>query len=164
MDLFEIIERPFDAVMERRAATPTDTPDPANNRIIRMWPVEPIPLDEVKAARKVAATAKRYEVETGGILMAGTTIRTDRESQALINGAYGLARDMLSGDVSSEAIDFKGADGWAEIEPAAMVTIGRAVALHVQACFRAERTLHDAIDAAETAEAVLDVDITAGWP
>lgn len=51
-----------------------------------------------------------------------------------------------------------------EIEPAAMVAIGRAVALHVQACFRTERALHEAIDAVDDAAAVLAVDVSAGWP
>ncbi|AWB06819.1 hypothetical protein A6A40_17355 (plasmid) [Azospirillum humicireducens] len=154
----------FDATTHRMASTYTDTPDPERNRIVRVWAVEPIPLTEVKVARKAAATAKRHEVETGGIIVAGASIRTDRESQSLINGAYSLARDMLAGDVQTMPIDFKGADGWAEIEPATMLAIGRAVALHVQACFRAERALHEAIDAAETAEAVMAVDIASGWP
>lgn len=163
MDILNTVET-FDATTHRMAETYTDTPDPERNRIVRRWHVEPIPLAELKAARKAVATAKRYEVETGGILMAGTVIRTDRESQGLINGAYGLARDMLAGGVPAAPIDFKGADGWAEIPPSVMVDIGRAVGLHVQACFRAERQLHEAIDAAEDAAAVLGVDIAAGWP
>jgi hypothetical protein len=154
----------FDAATHRMTDAFIDAPDPERNRIVRTWTIAPIPLAEIKATRKAAATAKRYEVETGGITMAATVIRTDRESQGLINGAYGLARDMLAGGVPAAPIDFKGADGWAEIPPSVMVDIGRAVGLHVQACFRAERLLHEAIDAAKDAAAVLAVDIQAGWP
>ncbi|MGA1856912.1 DUF4376 domain-containing protein [Azospirillum sp. 11R-A] len=163
MEIFETCP-PFDARTHRQAATYTDTLELEHQRIRRAWGVEPIPLDELKTARKDAATAKRYEVETGGILVAGTTIRTDRESQGMITGAYGLARDMLTGSVPTAPIDFKGAGGWAEISPSVMVDIGRAVGLHVQACFRAERQLHKAIDAAQDVTAVLAVDIAEGWP
>lgn len=121
-------------------------------------------LDTVKAERKALASAQRYAVETGGITIGGSTIRTDRESQGLVNGAYSLARDMIDGHVPAQPIDFKGANGWEQIEPEDMVAVGRAVALHVQACFSRERALHRQIDDAGDVEAVLAIDVMAGWP
>ena len=41
--------------------------------------------------------------------------------------------------------------------------IAAAIALHVQACFSAERAHHEAINAASDAE-LYDYDITTGWP
>ena len=121
-------------------------------------------LDTVKAERKALASAQRYAVETGGITIGGSTIRTDRESQGLVNGAYSLARDMIDGHVPAQPIDFKGTNGWEQIEPEDMVAVGRAVALHVQACFSRERALHRQIDDAGDVEAVLAIDVMAGWP
>lgn len=121
-------------------------------------------LASTRASIKATVTARRFTAETGGITIGGMTIRTDRESQALINGAYNLARDMLAGDVAETPIEFKGASGWTQIAPAEMVAVGRAVAAHVQACFAHERALHDDIDVAATTADVLAVDINTGWP
>lgn len=57
----DIMDRPFDAAIERRAPTYTDTEDPDNNRIVRRWSIEPIPSEEIatalEAARAGAITA-----------------------------------------------------------------------------------------------------------
>ncbi|KAA0573372.1 DUF4376 domain-containing protein [Azospirillum sp. Sh1] len=121
-------------------------------------------LDTVKTEHKNLASSQRYVAETGGITVGGAVIRTDRESQGLVNGAYSLARDMVDGHVPAQPIDFKGASGWEQIAPEDMVAIGRAVALHVQACFSRERALHRQIDDAGDIEAVLAINVTAGWP
>lgn len=94
--------------------------------------------DELKA---YAANA-RYAAEVGGIELVGRKIRTDRESQSLINGAVSLAQQD-----PSAPIDFKGADGWVQLDSATMISIGLAVARHVRACFSKERQASDAIDA-----------------
>lgn len=76
---------------------------------------------------------KRWRLETGGITVGGAPVRTDRESQAMINGAFALAKDS-----PSTSILFKTAAGFASLNADAIVGIGRAVAAHVQACFAAE--------------------------
>ncbi len=160
MELFELVERPFDAVMERMAATPVDTPDPANSRIVRMWPVEPIPLDEIKAARKDAATDLRWRKETGGIVIAGVRVATDDRSKTLILGK----RAQAQADPAA-TFRWKAAGGaWIALTGAQIIAIADAVADHVQACFDREGELHDLIDEAEDAAAALTVDITDGWP
>jgi hypothetical protein len=123
------------------------------------WTVTDKPLAEVLAARKEAVTALRYAKETGGIVLNGAAIRTDRESQALINGAK-----LLAEAEPAEVVDFKAASGWVSLDSATMQAIGLAVGQHVRACFRQERELHEAIDAAATVAAVQAIDITAGWP
>ncbi|MBP2231763.1 hypothetical protein J2847_005082 [Azospirillum agricola] len=61
MEIFEKIPT-FDAATHRQATTYTDKPDPANNRIVRVWDVEPIPLAEVTATLKarVAEAVQRH--------------------------------------------------------------------------------------------------------
>jgi hypothetical protein len=58
----EILARPFDARVERRGPTYTDTPDPDNDRIVRMWDVEAIPPEEIAATLKaqVADAVQRH--------------------------------------------------------------------------------------------------------
>ncbi len=159
MDIFNTVPA-FDAATHRMASTYTDTPDPARGRVVRTWDVEPIPLDEVKAARKAAATDLRWQKETGGIVIAGVPVATDDRSKMLILGKRAQAQ-------ADPAMVFrwKAASGdWVELTGAQIIAVADAVAHHVQACFDREGELHDAIDAAGTAEAVLAVDIAAGWP
>ncbi|MBP2310158.1 DUF4376 domain-containing protein [Azospirillum melinis] len=159
MDIFETV-LPFDARTHRQAATYTDTPDPEHQRTRRVWGVEPIPLDELKAARKAVATDLRWQKETAGILINGMQVATDDRSKTLILGKRAKGREN-----PDMAFRWKAASGaWVELTGAQIIAIADAVADHVQACFDREGDLHDAIDAAETAEAVLSVDIHAGWP
>lgn len=61
MDLFETVPS-FDARTHRQAATYTDAPDPDNDRIKRVWNVEPIPPEEIAATLKaqVADAVQRH--------------------------------------------------------------------------------------------------------
>lgn len=160
MDILNTVET-FDAATHRMAETFSDTPDPERNRIIRRWHVEPIPLDEVKAARKAVATDLRWRKETAGILINGMLVATDDRSKTLILGKRAQAQ-------SNPAMVFrwKAASGdWVELTGAQIIAIADAVANHVQACFDREGELHDLIDAAgPDAAAVLAVDISTGWP
>lgn len=90
------------------------------------------------------AAQRRWEIETGGITVAGTAIRTDRESQALINGALSLAQAD-----PGATIEFKRADGWVMLKSAEMAAIALAVGRHVQAAFAAERAVSEAIASQE---------------
>ena len=122
--------------------------------------VEPIPLAEMKAVRKASATELRWQQETRGIVIAGVPVATDDRSKTLILGKRAQAQ-------ADPAMIFrwKAASGeWVDLTGAQIIAVADAVADHVQACFDREGELHDAIDAAETAEAVLTVDIAAGWP
>lgn len=159
MDIFETV-LPFDARTHRQSAIYTDTLELEHQRIRRVWGVEPIPLDEVKAARKAVATDLRWQKETAGILINGMQVATDDRSKTLILGKRAKGREN-----PAMTFRWKAASGaWVELTGAQIIAIADAVADHVQACFDREGELHDTIDAAETAEAVLSVDITAGWP
>lgn len=116
-------------------------------------------LARKKADRLSELAAYRYEKETSGITLNGVAIETNRESQALINGAWSFSQ--LNPAV---LIDWKGANGWIQIDAATIAAIAGAVATHVQACFSTERVHAEAIAALETSEAVQSYDITGGWP
>ena len=118
-----------------------------------------IPFAQQKERKLSDLAALRYQHETSGITLNGMQIETDRQSQALITGAWSFAQ--LNPSV---LIDWKGVNGWIQIDAATVNVIAGAVATHVQACFTNERLHAEAINALATSEEVADYDMTAGWP
>ncbi len=105
----------------------------------------------------VYAAAKRYAVETGGIVINEMRVMTDRASQALITGAYNYVREN-----PDALVKFKTAGGFVELTATQMTAIANAVGAHVQASFAAEGAVNVAI-ADGTIKTVADVD-AASWP
>ena len=94
-------------------------------------------------AQKVAELAEhRYNNEVAGLDIGGMTIKTDRESQSLLHGAYQalLEKDAL-GDPIVAQIDWKGVNGWVTVDLATITPIKLAAVNHVQRCFTAERAV-----------------------
>lgn len=128
-------------------------------------PEPPITADGLKEI----VTAFRWEVETGGITMpGGVRVATGIDDQNRITSVVANAERA-----GLEQVDFKAADGWAKVTLAELQAIATAVALHVQACFSAERAHHEAIDAllaqhqgdAQALQEALDgYDESQGWP
>lgn len=117
-------------------------------------------LGKLKAALIAAATAHRWEVETGGITMPnGVQVKTGTDDQARITSV--IANAHLAG---VDSVDFKAASGWVSLTLAEVQGIAAAIALHVQACFAAERAHHEAIGALPKLEDARAYDITEGWP
>lgn len=85
------------------------------------------------------AAAKRYEVETGGIVVNGAPVATDRGSQTMIANA--LSYVVNSGAAS---VSYKSPAGFVTLTAEQIKAVGLAVGAHVQACFKAE----DDVDAA----------------
>lgn len=99
------------------------------------------------------AAMKRFAREVGGVVFGQATVRTDRESQALINGAYSAAvRDP------SFVTRWKVADGtFASLDAEAISTVAGLVAAHVAASFAIEAHVSDQISAG-VITSVADVD------
>lgn len=116
------------------------------------------PIEHALAAKLAALAAYRYQRETGGITAGGAVIATDRESQAMINGALSLV-----GLLPETVIDFKGVSGWMQIDAATVIAIAQTVGAHVQACFSAERAHSEAIAQLATAAEIEAYDFTTGW-
>lgn len=115
---------------------------------------------DAQSEKLAALAAMRYARETAGLVINGATVKTDRESQAALTGAY---TSLKNGLVS--AIDWK-ADGrvWVSLSLAQVEAMAQAVAAHVQACFTAERAHAESISALTTVEAVDAYDVSTGWP
>jgi hypothetical protein len=111
----------------------------------------------------IYAANKRYAVETAGITIGGSTIATDRESQAMITGAYNYLQAN-----PAESVQFKTKNGFVDLDATAMTVIATAVGAHVQACFAREAAVAAAIDdETVTTTAEIDAafaDVTAEWP
>lgn len=106
------------------------------------------------AVLKAYAAAKRWSVQTGGVVVSGVSVDTSDASRSMIADA--VAYVEASGTTS---VDFKAASGWVTISAAEMTAIGLAVGAHVQACFAAER----AVDAAIAAGTITTVTAIDGW-
>ena len=123
------------------------------------YTLAPLPTEQARADLMAAVSAKRWAVETGGItLPGGAVVGTTIDDQNRITSA--IANAQLAGVVS---VDFKAQSGWVTLSLDHMRGIAGAIALHVQACFSAERAHHEAIAAASETE-LMAYDINAGWP
>lgn len=110
-------------------------------------------LAEAIAAKQRELAAARYITETGGVVIAGATIRTDRESQAQLSSAY---TSLKAGLISST--EWKASDGWATVTLAEIEPIAKVVAQHVAACFARERRISELAAAAGAAAELAGID------
>jgi hypothetical protein len=116
---------------------------------------EPEPEPEVPPDWPAVIAERRWEVEVGGIVVAGLAIATDDRSKLLINGA--AVEAMLDPDYQMQ---WKTPDGFVELSGSQVLAIARAVRAHVQACFDREAELLAELEAGTFTEAMLDQ----GWP
>lgn len=134
---------------------------------VQQWDLVPLSEAEIsdalaaEKARLIAAvTARRWEVETGGIAFPdGTRIGTTIDDQNRITAV--IANAELAGVTS---VDFKAASGWVSLTLDEVRGVAAAIAVHVQGCFSEERAHHEAIEALQTLADVSAYDISAGWP
>ncbi|MFB2562419.1 DUF4376 domain-containing protein [Rhizobium sp. IMFF44] len=120
--------------------------------IVSGWSPEPPPIDLY-----AYAASKRYAVETGGIVLNGMRVMTDRASQSLITGAYNYVQAN-----PEIAVKFKTSGGFVELTAAQMTAIANAVGAHVQAAFAAEGEINQQIIAG-TITTLAEIDAF-GWP
>ena len=119
----------------------------------------PVPPEQLRADLMDAATSKRWDVMTGGVtLPGGISVGTTIDDQNRVTSV--IANAQLAG---VESMDFKAESGWVTLSLDQVRGIAAAVALHVHACYAAERAHHVAIAAASEAE-LYGYDINAGWP
>ena len=100
----------------------------------------------------------RYQHEVGGVTINGSLVKTDRESQATITGAY--ARASVN---PATTVSWKADNGFVTIDAEEIAMFGDAVFDHVQGCFSHEKHFTELIDGAETVEALMAIDIDVGW-
>ena len=126
----------------------------ADGRATATYPVLDYSADEVagvleaaKAAKRQEIASARFEAETAGIDVNGFTVRTDRESQALITGA--ALKAMQDSEYSCR---WKTESGFVELTSLQISAVADAVRAHVQGCFDREAELLTLIEAAESPE------------
>lgn len=116
-------------------------------------------VEERRARLKDAATARRWEIETGGLTLPnGIRVLTGKADQNRITSV--IVNAQMAG---IEAVDFKADSGWTRLTVAEITAIACAIGRHVQACFTAERVHHEAIDQLDAA-GIDTYDLAAGWP
>ncbi|MCB2106345.1 MAG: DUF4376 domain-containing protein [Rhodobacteraceae bacterium] len=81
----------------------------------------------------VYAADCRFRKETGGVVINGATIATDRGSQAMTSGAFNYVTVNLD-----KVISYKTAGGFVSLTADQVKAIADAVGAHVQACFDKE--------------------------
>jgi len=106
-------------------------------------------LEKAKSEKKQEIAAARYAAEIAGVTVGGVTVRTDRESQALITGAA-----LKAMQDATYTCRWKTESGFVTLDAATIIAIADAVRSHVQTCFDAEYARGVLIDAAETVEDV----------
>ena len=121
---------------EKLAAAPEPEPPPAPD-----WPA--------------LIAARRFQAETGGVIVEGIQVNTERDSQALLTGA------AFAASLDPEyQIKWKAATGFADLTAQQIIGVASAVRAFVQACFNREAELLDAVvDGSITAEMLEE-----GWP
>ena len=143
--------------LEENGVVPGDEPDTYKIN----WNTLPLPVELVRETLKKELASYRYIKETDGITVNGSTILTDRESQATITGAKAYS------DVDLTAVvNWKSPTGWVEINRDTILALAQAVGMHVQTCFTREKAICDLIDAALSVEDLITVsaDMKTGWP
>lgn len=111
-----------------------------------------IVLQDARDSKKAEIAAARWGAETAGIDASGFTVRTDRESQALITGA---ALQAIV-DYDYECL-WKTSEGFVHLSAEQIKYIAQLVRLHVQSCFDREAELLPLIDAAESQDELKEI-------
>jgi hypothetical protein len=109
-----------------------------------VYRTEPIPVPPPTTADLIAYAADaRYRRETVGITVNGAAIATDRQSQAMIAGAFTYLQQR-----PDATIQWKTASGaFVALAAADLAMIAQVVGTHVQACFAKEAEVFAAISA-----------------
>lgn len=117
-------------------------------------------IDQAKATLTEQVTAHRWAVETGGITLPnGVQIATGTADQNRVTTV--IANATLAG---IDTVEFKAATGWVTLTLDQVRGIAAASALHVQACFTAERAHHEAIAALTDPAEIEAYSVNTNWP
>mgnify|MGYP003108383428 CR=1 FL=1 len=121
-------------------------------------------LDQSKAQALNEIAVTRFDVETGGVIVAGKYYSTDRDSQSAIARASGTVSWKCNSTVTRKIDDVDTVCvGSAEFANSDMDAVGTAVTAHVAACYAREAELMTAINAADSVSALRSIDLTSGW-
>ena len=99
--------------------------------------------------------ARRFQVETGGVTVAGVQINTERDSQSLLTGA------AFAASLDPEyRIKWKAATGFVDLSAQQIIGVASAVRAFVQSCFDRESELLNEVKNGTIELSMLET----GWP
>lgn len=101
-------------------------------------------IDLTQEQRRELIAAHRYEVETGGVEVAGHQIPTDRHTQQVLTAMY-----MRAKSDSEYLVRFKTGAGFVNLSASQIIVIAESVHDHVQAAFAREDDMLIAIEQGE---------------
>lgn len=148
-----VIEPAYDRLKERLIGPVEVFEDNQVKVISTVTAMTPEESAKVLENRKAELAALRYEKEIAGVTVGGSTVLTDRLSQAMLTGAF-IACQIKP----NREIQWKGKNGWTKLNASQISAIASAVSDHVQACFEREKEL------SELLENDIKTDVTIGWP
>ena len=126
-------------------------------------------LDQAKAQALSEIAQTRFNVETGGVIVAGKFYGTDRDSQSAIARASGTVSWKCNATVTRDIEQLDGSTvatvcvSSPEFASSDMDAVKTAVAVHVAAAYAREAELMATINAADSVTALRAIDLTAGW-
>lgn len=103
-------------------------------------------------------SAKRYSVETGGLLIGEVKVNTSIDDPNRI--ASVVASAELAG---AQSVDFKASSGWVTLSIAELKGIAVLIAQHVQHCSATERQHFNNISSIQTIEELESYDLNSLW-
>ncbi|MDH0615939.1 MULTISPECIES: DUF4376 domain-containing protein [unclassified Agrobacterium] len=113
---------------------------------------QPVAESITKSELLAYAAMKRFEIETGGIVVNGCRVDTSRDSQSMIANAHSYV--VASGAASTK---FKSLSGFVTLSAAEVKETALAVGAHVQSLFDAEATIDALITSGDIAS-LADID------
>lgn len=122
-------------------------------------PVPPPSIASVKEKYKQQIAEKRWEVETGGMVLMGIPLNTDPISQTKYIGAH-----LSASQNPNYTVKWKTANGFMNLDANTIILIADSVRTFVQNCFNHESDLVTAVDSANTISELSTVDIDNDWP
>ena len=138
-----------------------------------VWKINVAAKDiDLATAKKLARdkiAAKRFAVETGGVIANSKYYATDRDSQAAIARATGtvswkaagtVVRDVVQEDESTVATTFISDPEFVDTD---MAALGAVVSQHVQDAYAKEKELLEAINGASDVAALRAINLDSGW-
>jgi hypothetical protein len=123
-------------------------------------PPPPPSLEEVKAAKKAEATARREQARARGVLFGEARLAAMPEDQ----GAYGDAITYLGWKPEGAILKWKAVSGWIKLDLTELRAAAEAVGDFIETLFEIEHNHHVAIDALADVAAVQAYDVATGWP
>lgn len=133
-------------------------PSPYQVWVDGQWVTNTESVQAAKEKKKQALAEERYKREVGGVIVAGTMVRTDRDSQDALIRAMARAQRKPGGP-----INWKAGNGWVRLSKVELEVVASAVDDHVQACFDNEMAHATAIDALTEIPDIEGYDIMMGW-